>query len=198
PTEAPVLSAGTSALKVAVLDLGVRRSDLRQLDATCSLELFPHDADAASVLEARPAGVFVSDGPGGCLPPACAVEIIGDLVGQVPILACGLGHVALGMAVGCEPEFLKRGHHGANYPVRNLADGSAEVTQQRHTVALGRDSVEASAEAALLCENINDGTVEGIQAADGSAVGFQPVLAAPQPGALNRHVEQFVQHLAAR
>ncbi len=76
---------------------------------------------------------------------------------------------------------------------RAAYDGSVEVTQQRHTVALDRDSVESSADLELVWENMNDGTVEGIRSADGSAVGLQAVLAAPHPGAVNTHIKQFVE-----
>jgi carbamoyl-phosphate synthase small subunit len=193
--EPPALPAGASGARVSVLNLGVRRSQLTQLAAGCSLAVYPHDADAGAILADSPSAVFISDGPGTAVPPQQTVDTVGALLGQVPLFGCGLGHVALGMALGCEPAFLKRGHHGANYPVRDLADGTVEVTQQRHTVALDRDSVAGSPEAELLWENINDGTVEGIRAADGSAIGFQSILAAPQRGLVNAHIKQFVKGL---
>lgn len=177
--------------KLAVLDLGLRRSQLAQL-ALCSRPVvFPCDATAEAILASAPAGVFVSDGPGVGEPPAQAVEAIADLLGKVPILACGLGHVALGVASGCGTAHLPRGHHGANYPVRNVRDGSVEVTQQRHTVMLDRGGVDASRKVELLWENINDGSVEGIEAADGSATGLQAILAAPLPGEVNGHIRSF-------
>jgi len=195
PTEAPSVPAGGSNVRVAVLNLGARNSQLCQLASCASLKVFPHDAPARALLGCKPAGVFISDGPGGVLPPQQSVKAVKALVGKVPVLGCGLGHVALGMALGAEPMFLKRGHHGANYPVRNIADGAVEVTQQRHTVVLERKSVEDSPELELLWENINDATVEGIRAADGSAVGLQSILAAPQPGMVNAHVREFVESL---
>jgi carbamoyl-phosphate synthase small subunit len=181
---------------VAVLDLGVRRSQLRQLEAVCKPVVFPHGAEPAAVRACGPAAVFVSDGPAGNLPPEKAIATLGQLVGEIPLLGCGLGHVALGMALGCQPGFLKRGHHGANYPVRNVVDGRAEVTQQRHTVMLDRRSVESSARVELLWENINDGTVEGIRVPDAGAVGLQPILDAPWPGAVNAHIKSFLDGLA--
>ena len=195
PTEDPSVPAGDSDVRVAVLNLGVRKSQLQQLSRCASPVLLACDADAEAVMACGPAGVFVSDGPGGALPPQQSVETIRALVGKVPVLGCGLGHIALGMALGAEPAFLKRGHHGANYPVRNSAADAVEVTQQRHTVVLERKSVESSPELELLWENINDSTVEGVRAADGSAVGLQAILAAPQPGVVNAHIREFVQSL---
>jgi len=198
PPQAPSMPAGGSGPKVAVLDLGIRRSTLAQLCRCCSPVLYPCDADAATITEGEPAGVIVSDGPCAALPPGQTVETIGKLLGTVPVLGCGLGHVALGMALGCAPTTLRRGHHGANYPVRNLVDGSLEITHQRHSTALDRLSVENAPGVEVLWENVNDCTVEGIRGADGLAVGLQPLLAAPLPGGVNPHIRRFVEGLRGR
>ncbi len=178
--------------KVAVLDLGVRQSDLAQMGRCCVPALFPFDSSEDEVMSCGPSAVVISDGPAAAAPPAATVDLARALVGQVPVLGCGLGHVALGLALGCKATLLKRGHHGANYPVRNVLGGEVGVTQQRHSVVLDRASVGAASGVEVVWENINDGTVEGIVAADGAAVGFQPVLAAPYPGAVNAHLEQFL------
>jgi len=196
PTDPSAHGPAGSDLRLAVLDLGIRRSQLAQLSSCSAPVLHPHDADEGSVLAGEPAGVFVSDGPGGGLPPERVVQTIRALLGKVPVMGCGLGHVALGMALGCEATFLKRGHHGANYPVRDLIDGRVEVTQQRHTVVLQRESVENNSEVELLWENINDGTVEGIRGPDGSAFGLQAILAAPQAGLVNAQIRRFIDALA--
>lgn len=198
PSEAPPAPGGAGAATVAVVNLGIRRSQMAQLGRCCKPVVFAHDAAADAVLGCKPAGVFVSDGPGAGLPPQGTVDTLRRLLGEVPILACGLGHVALGVALGCEAEFLTRGHHGANYPVKSVLDGRAEVTQQRHTVTLRRDSVEAAGGARLLWENMTDRTVEGIRGGGGSATGLQSVLAAPEPGAVNAHILEFVEALSAR
>jgi carbamoyl-phosphate synthase small subunit len=177
---------------VAVINLGIRNSELRQLSLCCAPSLFSYDADAASILAAKPAGVLVSDGPSLGLPPQQTVSTIKGLLGRIPILACGLGCAALGAALGCDVTFLRRGHHGANYPVRNTRDGSIELTQQRHSVLLERRSVDENPGVELLYENIDDGSVEGICSADGSAIGIQAVLVASRPGEVNTHIIDFV------
>jgi len=162
PTECSGPAKAGSGPTVAVLNLGARRSQLDQLALCCRPVLVPHDASPDAVMATKPTGLFISDGPGADAPPQASVKTIKALLGRLPMLGCGLGHVALGMALGCKPAFLKRGHHGANYPVRNLSTGKVEVTQQRHTVMLDRGSVEASREAELLWENMNDSSVEGL------------------------------------
>ncbi len=196
PTNGPAAPGAGSGKTVAVINLGIRRSTLQQLALCCSPQLLPYDANEQNVLASKPSGLFISDGPGGAAPPEQTVATIRQLVGKIPILAAGLGHVALGIALGCRPAFLKRGHHGANYPVRSLADGRVEITEQRHSVMLERESLTGNAAVALLMENLNDSTVEGIRTPDGLAVGLQATLAAAQPGAINPHIKQFIDRLS--
>jgi carbamoyl-phosphate synthase small subunit len=198
PSKTAPVPPSQSALKVAVLSLGVRRSLVQQLSSCSAVEIFPPDAAVQDIMAARPAGVLISDGPGTCLPPMKAVDTIKELIGRAPLLGCGLGHVALGMALECAPTFLKRGHHGANYPVRNVLTGKVEVTQQRHTVALDRRSLEGKPGVEVLSENVNDGTVEGFRATGLSAVGFQQILVAPQAGLVNAHLKAFVDGLLGK
>ncbi|NLW49505.1 MAG: hypothetical protein GXY85_01500 [Candidatus Brocadiaceae bacterium] len=180
----------------AVLDLGIRRSELAQLRQVCAPVLHAADARADEVLGGGPAAVFVSDGPALARPPEAAVEALKGLLGRVPVFAWGLGQVALGMALGCALTFLRRGHHGVNYPVRCLADGATLVTGQRHTVVLERRSVCGSDRAELLWENVNDGTVEGIRSADGTATGIQFMPTAPLPGEVSAHVRRFIEEIS--
>ncbi len=191
-SELPEPPRGGSGPRVAVLDLGMRASQLKQLSRCCAPVALPHDASPEQVTETDPAGLFISDGPATCLPPQGAVETVRSLAGELPIMACGLGNVALGLALGCRATFLRRGHHGANCPVRNLLTDEVSVTHQRHSVVLDRQSVEESDRVELLWENINDGTVEGIRAAELNATGLQDMLPGPCPGAVSPHIERFV------
>lgn len=195
PSKEVQLPAGANGPNVAVLNLGIRRSVLQQLDACCVAKVFPYDTAAETILAAKPAGVFVSDGPSNGMPPEQAVTALQKLVAAVPILACGLGHVALGMALGAKPVFLKRGHHGVNCPVRDVRDRRVEITAQRHTVALDRESLTRNKEVVLVSENVNDGSVEGIGTADGRATGRQSILASPWPGAVHPQIQHFVDGL---
>ncbi|MFP4028017.1 MAG: carbamoyl phosphate synthase small subunit [Candidatus Brocadiia bacterium] len=184
--------------RVSVLDLGLRRSTLQQLARCCNPSPIPWDSAPDDILESEPDGVLVSDGPGGSLPADQTIETLRELRGRVPLYGWGLGHVALGMALGCEPTFLKRGHHGANYPIRNVVDGSLEIAVQRHTVLLDRESVESCENAEVLWENLNDETVEGIRSADGSIVGMQVLPVPPHPDGVNPHMQSFVDRLAGK
>ncbi|MCD6416561.1 MAG: carbamoyl phosphate synthase small subunit [Planctomycetes bacterium] len=195
PSEHPAEN-GAEGLSVAVLNLGMRRSQLGRLKERCAPIVFHPDATAEDILASGAAALYVSDGPCMSVPPAQVVETTSALLGKVPVMGCGLGHVALGLALGCRSVFLRRGHHGANYPVRNVKTGAVAVTHQRHSVALDRKSVEQADGVELLWENINDGSVEGIRAAEVSAIGLQPIWSGPYCTVMNTHLDEFVAQIS--
>ncbi len=197
PPESAPAAGGNGGPKVAVLNLGMRRSELAQLARCCRPELLPPDAGADDVLAVEPDGLFVSDGPGMTAPPPEAAQTVSELVGRLPVLATGLGHVTLGAALGCRLAFLRRGHHGVNCPVRNVRNGEVAVTSQRHSSVLDRASVEDCPDLELTHEHLNDGTVEGVTAADGTAVGLQFMPVPSEPGTVSPPVARFVERLGA-
>ena len=152
---------GTGPLSVVAYDFGIKRNILRQLGRIANVEVVPASTPAAEVLERRPDGVFLSNGPGDPAAVAGGIATVAALVDQVPVFGICLGHQLLGTALGGSTYKLKFGHHGGNHPVRRLSDGAVEITSQNHNYALVADSVPA---AELTHVNLNDGVVEGIAA----------------------------------
>jgi carbamoyl-phosphate synthase small subunit len=148
--------------RVVAYDFGIKRNILRSLtEAGCRVTVVPAHTSAEAVLAARPAGVFLSNGPGD---PAALTSIAGEvgrLMGQVPIFGICLGHQILAMACGARTFKLKFGHRGANHPVMNLATGRVEITSQNHGYAVDADSLPTDLE--ITHVNLNDGTVEGMR-----------------------------------
>ncbi len=176
---------------IVLIDLGMRNSFAGQISRCCQPTILQSNATPDTVWEQNPEALIVTDGPAFSHPPHGIVETLKSLTGRLPILACGLGSAALGMAMGCKVEYLQRGHHGANYPVRNIKDNSLENTQQRHSVVLNRGSVEDSENVELAFANVNDGSVEGIRTCDGSALGYQPLLSPRGKDGINSHILDF-------
>ena len=146
---------------VVAYDFGIKGSILSRLTAAgCRVEVVPASTPAADVLARRPDGVFLSNGPGDPAGVAGAPEAIRGLLGEVPVFGICLGHQLLGLALGGTTTKLPFGHHGANHPVRRLADGSVEITSQNHNYAVDVDSLPAGA--AVTHVNLNDGVVEGM------------------------------------
>ncbi len=186
------MPANQDAPKVAVINLGIRRSFAEQLNRCCNPILFPYNTTKQEIMKCSPDAVIVSDGPSLNYPPEETVKLIKNLAGATPLLACGLGNVALGLAMGAKMDFFKRGHHGVNYPVRRMTDGKIETTLQYHSIVLNKKSVERCEHIEISHENVNDQTVEGIRTTDGSATGYQPTLPKLGRDNINPHITDFI------
>jgi carbamoyl-phosphate synthase small subunit len=134
---------------VVAIDYGLKLNILRELATTgCRLTIVPATASAEEILERKPDGVFLSNGPGD---PAAtgvyAVPEISKLVDSgVPVFGICLGHQMLGLALGGTTGKMHQGHHGANHPVKDFTTGKVEITSMNHGFAVDRASLPASVE----------------------------------------------------
>jgi carbamoyl-phosphate synthase small subunit len=157
------LPPATARFRVVVYDSGIKRNILRQLASVgCAVEVVPASTPAAAILEKKPDGVFLANGPGDPEGVPYLVESVRELIGRTPIFGICLGNQILGLAVGGATYKLKFGHHGANHPVRDLLTGRVEITAQNHGFAVdpksvGRFGLEETH------VNLNDGTSEGMR-----------------------------------
>ncbi|HEX5957307.1 MAG TPA: glutamine-hydrolyzing carbamoyl-phosphate synthase small subunit, partial [Hyphomicrobiaceae bacterium] len=137
------------ALHVVAVDYGLKRNILRCLaTAGCKVTVVPAKATAAEILERKPDGVFLSNGPGD---PAAtgeyAVPEIKRLVDSgLPVFGICLGHQMLGLAIGARTMKMHQGHHGANHPVKDFTTGKVEITSMNHGFAVDRDTLPAGVE----------------------------------------------------
>ena len=148
---------------VVAYDYGIKINILRRLvDVGCRVTVVPATTSASELLELKPDGVFLSNGPGDPEPVEYAVKAVRELAGRVPIFGICLGHQIVGLALGGRTYKLKFGHHGGNHPVMNLETRQVEITAQNHGFAVDPDSLKAS-EVALTHMNLNDQTLEGLR-----------------------------------
>src|SRR5438309_5429546 len=168
-TAAPYVVEG-GPIQVVAYDFGIKSSILRLLREIATVEVVPASTPAAAVLDRRPDGVFLSNGPGDPAAVGYAVEAIQGLLGKVPVFGICLGHQLLGTALGGSTYKLKFGHHGGNHPVRRVATGGVEITSQNHNYAVAEGSVDT---ADVTHVNLNDGVVEGLRCRDIPAFSVQ-------------------------
>jgi carbamoyl-phosphate synthase small subunit len=149
--------------RVVAYDSGIKQNILRQLSSLgCGVTVVPARTPAEAVLEMRPHGVFLSNGPGDPEAVPYLVESVRGLVGRTPIFGICLGNQILGLALGGRTYKLKFGHHGANHPVRDLSTGRVEITAQNHGFSVDPTSV-AKLGLDETHVNLNDGTSEGMR-----------------------------------
>src|SRR5512140_2699004 len=134
---APVRPAAARPL-VAAYDFGMKWNILRRLTACgCAVRVFPAATPARDVMAARPAGVFLSNGPGD---PAALPRIVDSVRALVdaglPTFGICLGHQLLALALGGKTFKLKFGHRGGNHPVKDRETGRVEITAQNHGFAV--------------------------------------------------------------
>ena len=134
---------------VVAVDYGLKRNILRCLaNAGCRVTVVPATTTATEILERKPDGVFLSNGPGD---PAAtgeyAVPEIKRLVDSgLPTFGICLGHQMLGLALGGRTHKMHQGHHGANHPVKDFTTGKVEITSMNHGFAVDRDSLPGEVE----------------------------------------------------
>jgi carbamoyl-phosphate synthase small subunit len=148
---------------IVAYDFGMKYNILRRLrQYGFQIQVVPATTTAAEAMKHRPAGIFLSNGPGDPAALGYAVQAVRDLIKSgIPIFGICLGHQILGQALGGKTFKLKFGHRGGNQPVKNLESGKVEITSQNHGFAVDAESVPA--EVSVNRINLNDQTVEGLR-----------------------------------
>lgn len=148
--------------KVAVLDFGVKKNIVRCLnerDAFCGV--FNAHTSAKEVMDWKPDGILVSNGPGDPSAMDYAVDTVKDLLDlNIPMFGICLGNQLIGRAYGLDTFKMHNGHRGLNHPVKNLITGHCEITSQNHGFAL-IDKANDNLEVTHI--NLNDNTIEGVR-----------------------------------
>ncbi len=147
---------------IVAYDYGMKYNILRRLrQQGFRVRVLPATAPASEALKHKPAGIFLSNGPGDPSALPYAVETVRELVQTgIPIFGLCLGHQILGQAFGGKTFKLKFGHRGANQPVKDLESGRVEITSQNHGFAV--DPASLPPEVVVDRVNLNDQTVEGM------------------------------------
>tara|TARA_B100001989_G_scaffold106314_1_gene74489 strand:+ start:4457 stop:5620 length:1164 start_codon:yes stop_codon:yes gene_type:complete len=151
-------------LKIVAIDYGCKKNILELLSSSgFEVIVVPCNFTAKQIMQYKPAGVFLSNGPGDPFATANhAIKIIRDLIKiKIPIFGICLGHQLLGLALNAKTVKMHHGHHGVNQPVKNLNNNRIEITSQNHGFKIEEKSLPSNLKVSHY--SLFDGVIQGIE-----------------------------------
>jgi carbamoyl-phosphate synthase small subunit len=145
----------------------------------------------------KPAGFFLSNGPGDPTPLIDAQNLAKAIIEKgLPLFGICLGHQIIALANNIATFKMHNGHRGINHPVKNTITGKGEITSQNHGFVVDKSSLEKNTEFEVTHIHLNDNTVAGMRMKnkDCFSVQFHPE-AGPGPHDSLYLFDQFISSL---
>ena len=154
-----------AAVKIALLDLGVKKSIIENLVARGAyVKIFNAQSDFNDMLDFKPDGFIVSNGPGNPANMKHAISVIQKIIARdYPLFGICLGHQLLALANGVRTFKMFNGHRGSNHPVKNIITGRSAITTQNHGYGIDPEGVKRNENIEITHVNLNDQSIEGIR-----------------------------------
>lgn len=135
-----------ASLRVAVLDLGIKKNILRNFEARdVYTKVFPAKTTFEEMEKWNPDGYFISNGPGDPAPMDYAIDTVKAILNaNKPMFGICLGHQILALANGIRTSKLHNGHRGINHPVKNIIANRCEITSQNHGFGVVAEDIQNS------------------------------------------------------
>jgi carbamoyl-phosphate synthase small subunit len=151
--------------RVALIDLGTKTNIVRCLvERNCFVKVFPYNTPLNEILDWKPDGIQLSNGPGDPSPLKGVIENVKKIIElEIPVFGICLGHQILALAQGLTTSKMHNGHRGINHPVKNLLLGHCEVTSQNHGFVVDRKRAEDDSSVEITHVHLNDQTLAGLR-----------------------------------
>lgn len=148
---------------IVAVDCGIKLNIIRSLNKRgCNVTVVPFNTLYEKIVELKPDGIFLSNGPGDPEDVTEVIELVKKLKGKYPIFGICLGHQMISLAYGAKTYKLKFGHRGGNHPVLNVETDKIEITSQNHSYAVDEKSLKGT-KLEVTHKNILDNTIEGVE-----------------------------------
>ena len=179
---------------IVAIDYGIKKNILRNFsELNCKVTVVPSITPAKDIINLRPDGVFLSNGPGDPdVTGKYAIKIIQEIISSnIPVFGICLGHQLLALSLGAKTKRMHQGHRGANHPVKNLISNKVEITSQNHGFEVTKDSLPKDVE--ITHVSLFDTSIEGIKSKNKPvfSVQYHPE-ASPGPHDSNYLFEEFI------
>ena len=160
-----VVGDSSASIKIAALDVGIKRNILRCLVSRgCTVKVFPARTSFVKMEEWGPDGYFISNGPGDPSVMDYAIQTVKNILdADKPLFGICLGNQLLALACGLSTYKMHHGHRGLNHPVKNLITGRGEITSQNHGFAIREKDIEKNPDVEVTHLHLNDQTIMGIR-----------------------------------
>lgn len=184
---------------IAVIDYGCSNGFFEMIKSQgCKIAVLPATAKADEILAEKPAGIFLSSGPGNAKNSPYTIDTVKEIIKKspdMPIFAIGFGAQVLALAYGAKVVKHKIGHRGANYPVRDINTNKIAITSQDNGYYADKESVETNENLQVTHINLYDNTVAGFANKKGNnfAVEFYPSLDSDETGYLFKNFFDMVE-----
>ncbi|TVZ52023.1 glutamine-hydrolyzing carbamoyl-phosphate synthase small subunit [Dokdonia sp. Hel_I_53] len=187
-----------ASIKVAALDIGIKRNILRNLaKRDVYIKVFPYDTSYEEMKSWNPDGYFLSNGPGDPEPLTNAIQVAKDIINaDEPLFGICLGHQVIALAKGISTYKMHNGHRGINHPIKNVVTGKGEITSQNHGFAINKEEAAAHPDVEITHYHLNDDTVAGIKIKGKNcfSVQYHPE-ASPGPNDATYLFDQFIENI---
>ena len=156
-------TVGEKKKNIVLLDYGYKGYIVKELlKRDCKVTIMPYNSTAKQILDLKPDGIMLSNGPGDPAENVESIKTLRDLLPyNIPTFGICLGHQLLALANGFQTGKLKYGHRGGNQPCKDLESGKTYITSQNHGYQVLTESIDPEI-AKESFVNVNDGTCEGI------------------------------------